>query len=176
MKHHNLKTWPNYFTQAANGSKPFELRYNDRGFKPGDYVVLMEYDNVTKIYSGQALTGRITYVLKLDKFIAGADPNWVILGLPQLTLMLDNKPVIKVWTDDLTSVLSGDSRFKIAYDQSPHVGQTLVIKEYQTDREAKAIITAIEPVNISREVMRQKAFIVGFKSATEVKKSDQNLD
>lgn len=41
---HELKCWPQYFCRVANGSKTFEVRVNDRGFQPGDLVVLREWE------------------------------------------------------------------------------------------------------------------------------------
>lgn len=41
---HELKIWPQYYCRVADGSKTFEIRKNDRGFQPGDKVVLKEYD------------------------------------------------------------------------------------------------------------------------------------
>lgn len=42
---HELKIWPQYYCRVADGSKTFELRDNDRGFQPGDTVILKEWDN-----------------------------------------------------------------------------------------------------------------------------------
>lgn len=41
---HELKIWPQYYCRVADGSKTFEVRKNDRGFQPGDTVVLREWD------------------------------------------------------------------------------------------------------------------------------------
>jgi hypothetical protein len=41
---HELKIWPQFYCRVADGSKTFELRKNDRGFQPGDEVVLREWD------------------------------------------------------------------------------------------------------------------------------------
>lgn len=41
---HELKIWPQYYCRVADGSKTFEVRDNDRGFQPGDTVVLKEWD------------------------------------------------------------------------------------------------------------------------------------
>ena len=40
---HFLKTKPEYYQAVIDGSKPFEIRKNDRKFKTGDKVCLMEY-------------------------------------------------------------------------------------------------------------------------------------
>ena len=40
---HRLKIKPEYFQAVINGTKPFEIRYNDRNFQKGDRVILEEY-------------------------------------------------------------------------------------------------------------------------------------
>ena len=42
MQTHELKTWPEYFEAVKDGTKNFELRKDDRGFKAGDHLVLAE--------------------------------------------------------------------------------------------------------------------------------------
>jgi hypothetical protein len=39
---HILKTLPEYFAAVEDGSKTFELRKNDRDFRVGDTLLLME--------------------------------------------------------------------------------------------------------------------------------------
>lgn len=64
---HNLKIWPQYYERVADGSKTFEVRNNDRGFQPGDTVVLSEWDNEIKDYTlSKRLTFKIGYVLPID--------------------------------------------------------------------------------------------------------------
>ena len=81
---HDLKIWPQYYCHVKNGNKTFEVRKNDRGFQPGDTVVLREYDTrmrmvescggpdagwneeVVGYTSSHPLTFRIGYVLPID--------------------------------------------------------------------------------------------------------------
>ena len=48
---HRLKILPEYYEAVKSGEKTFEIRRNDRGFTPGDELILQEYD-------GKKLTGR----------------------------------------------------------------------------------------------------------------------
>lgn len=82
---HDLKIWPQYFCRVQDGSKTFEVRKNDRGFQPGDTVVLREWDpkiiehrdewgpsgqcdyyDAPRGYSGRVLVFSIGYVLPID--------------------------------------------------------------------------------------------------------------
>lgn len=41
---HELKCWPEHFGPVKDGSKLFEIRLDDRGYKNGDALLLMEWD------------------------------------------------------------------------------------------------------------------------------------
>lgn len=43
MRSHNLKCWPEYFSEMARGTKSFELRHNDRAYQIGDILILQEF-------------------------------------------------------------------------------------------------------------------------------------
>ena len=57
---HELKIWPQYYTRVADGSKTLEVRKNDRGFQPGDEVVLREWNPLEE----------------LVEFVGGPDAGW----------------------------------------------------------------------------------------------------
>lgn len=75
---HELKIWPQYFCRVADGTKTFEIRENDRGFQPGDTVVLKEWDKrQVRVsahhededrdgYTGYKLKFKIGYLLPID--------------------------------------------------------------------------------------------------------------
>jgi hypothetical protein len=42
---HKLKTWPEFFKAILAGDKTFEIRKDDRGFKVGDTLRLLEFDS-----------------------------------------------------------------------------------------------------------------------------------
>ncbi len=80
---HELKTWTKYFYDVLNGSKPFELRLNDRDFKVGDVLKLREYDPDKQEYSGLYCKRKVTYVLEGGQF--GLEKGYVIMGLKKLS-------------------------------------------------------------------------------------------
>lgn len=67
MSWHELKTWPVYFEDIANGSKRFAVRLNDRNYAVGDVLRLREW-NPDPVHGGGSYTGRevlarVVYIL-----------------------------------------------------------------------------------------------------------------
>lgn len=82
---HELKTWPEYFQSMLIGQKSFELRKNDRGFKIGQALKLLEFNDKTKEYTGRVLLRRITYVLQgkeAEEF--GLKEGYCVMSLAEL--------------------------------------------------------------------------------------------
>ena len=90
---HGLKILPQYFCRVQDGSKTFEVRENDRGFQPGDIVVLNEWNPATRSiddplgsyemiigFTGNFMTFKVGYVYPLP------DGKHVVFSL------LENKP------------------------------------------------------------------------------------
>jgi hypothetical protein len=66
MGEHQLKTWPSPWKAVASGLKRFEVRVDDRGFKAGDTLRLLEWDPVSECYTGREQLVQATYVLTPD--------------------------------------------------------------------------------------------------------------
>jgi hypothetical protein len=73
IKHHSLKTEHGYFIDVKSGSKTFEVRKNDRDFKIGDTLVLVDLITADVIYR------EVTYILQGGQF--GIAPGYVVMGL-----------------------------------------------------------------------------------------------
>jgi hypothetical protein len=58
------KTWPDFFEKILSGEKNFDLRLNDFECKPGDILVLREWDPKNNSYTGRAIEKEVTYVLR----------------------------------------------------------------------------------------------------------------
>lgn len=58
------KTWKDLFEDVKSGKKKFDLRLADFKVKPGDTLVLREYDPKKKEYTGRQIEKKVTYVLK----------------------------------------------------------------------------------------------------------------
>ena len=75
---HVLKILPEYFIESKNDNKPFELRRDDRDYKVGDVLILVEFDG--KKLTKNLCTKTITYVLR-DCEEYGLKKGFVILGV-----------------------------------------------------------------------------------------------
>jgi hypothetical protein len=64
-----VKTINPYFSDMWNGDKPFEIRFNDRGYQKGDVLFSREYDPENKTYSGREILSRIRYVIPEGQFV-----------------------------------------------------------------------------------------------------------
>ncbi len=58
------KVQPPYFQDIFDGKKTFELRLNRFVCKPGDILVLREWDPKKGVYTGRKIEKEVTYVLK----------------------------------------------------------------------------------------------------------------
>lgn len=80
---HQLKTVQPYFDDVASGNKTFEVRKNDRDFKVGDVLMLLEYNPLekdnpkSKGLTGLCITARVTYVLDNEEY---CKDGYVVLG------------------------------------------------------------------------------------------------
>lgn len=79
MTTHVLKTWPEYYQAIIDGTKPFEVRQNDRGFAVGDVLLLQEYDPKTDKCTGRATSRTVTYLLEDEGFTS--QPDCCVMGL-----------------------------------------------------------------------------------------------
>ena len=59
------KVWPGFFDDVLNGKKNFDIRLDDFECKPGDILLLREWDPNTKKYTGREIKKEVTYVFKI---------------------------------------------------------------------------------------------------------------
>ena len=79
MKTHELKTWSEYFEDVFMGRKTFEVRFNDRDFQLGDYVILREYNNEKQEYTGRMMARRVLYILQGGAF--GIAKGYIVMAI-----------------------------------------------------------------------------------------------
>lgn len=79
QKVHHLRSWPHYFQPIFDGLKTFEVRYNDRDYKEGDILHLMEYNPDGKGYSTRNVYRYVTHILSDD--FKGVAKGWVVMSI-----------------------------------------------------------------------------------------------
>ncbi len=83
---HTLKTLPAYWDAVERGDKTFEVRRDDRGFKVGDIVFLLRWEDGRASFAqhplGFTLNRRIRYILTGGQF--GIEPGYVVMQLEEL--------------------------------------------------------------------------------------------
>lgn len=60
------KIWPEFFDAVASGKKKYELRLGDFEVNEGDTLILEEWDNDKKVYTGRKISVKVTYVRKFN--------------------------------------------------------------------------------------------------------------
>ena len=77
------KTWTEVFDNILSGEKTFDARLANFDCKPGDILVLEEYDPKIKKYTGRKIEKEITFVLntKKQKYWSQSDINKVGLQI-----------------------------------------------------------------------------------------------
>jgi len=76
---HTLKTFDEFMMDIATGKKPFEVRFNDRGFLKGHTLLLEGWDNKVKEYTGNVIEAEVTYILYGGQF--GIDKGFCVMGI-----------------------------------------------------------------------------------------------
>lgn len=74
MKTHELKIHPEHFTPVLDGKKLAELRKNDRDFKVGDKLLLMEWNGE---YTGDACERFIVHIADVGDYL----PGYVLISM-----------------------------------------------------------------------------------------------
>lgn len=77
---HRIKIDISHYEAVKEGSKVFEIRYNDRGYQKGDTVVLMAWcpENHCMDSSKEYLYYEITYVTGFNQ-----QDGWVVFGIKE---------------------------------------------------------------------------------------------
>lgn len=72
---HYLKIESKYFHDVFSGCKKFEIRFDDRGYSEGDFLLLRDW--YRDEYTGNYLIVRVSY---LSRFI----PGYVVMQFPRI--------------------------------------------------------------------------------------------
>lgn len=80
-KVHNIKIAPRHYADVMNGTKKAELRFNDRGYKEGDTLVMREWGG---LYTGEWVEVKVTHVLFFQADITGKIGEWAMLSFEKI--------------------------------------------------------------------------------------------
>lgn len=75
-KTHSIRIAAMYFDDVASGKKNFELRKNDRGYKEGDVLDMMEFRDGRN--TGRSIKAKVTYMLE---DYTGLEEGYCIMGI-----------------------------------------------------------------------------------------------
>ena len=79
---HELKIYPEFFSDVASGGKTFEIRKLDRNYQVNDILILREYDpELPGCYTGNVAKAFITYILEDSRYVR---PGFAVLGIKLL--------------------------------------------------------------------------------------------
>lgn len=76
---HRVKVWTTFFDRLVDGSKPWEVRKNDRHYRVGDVLDLQEWNPSKEEYTGRSVQRVIVDVFAGGQF--GIEEGHVLLGL-----------------------------------------------------------------------------------------------
>ena len=104
-----MKTPPPFFRAAWDGLKDFEVRRDDRGFEPGDILVLQEYIPEQDALTGYQIVKRIKYLLRDPEYCKA---GYVVLGLedvrtPERTTCREKKKFVEGPLQELCRAAAG---------------------------------------------------------------------
>jgi len=79
---HELKTHPPYFAKVVSGEKAFELRVNDRDFRVGDTLRLLEWEPNAARFTGNKIDCQVTYIAQ---GVFGLPPDLCVMSVAATT-------------------------------------------------------------------------------------------
>ena len=96
MTRHQMKLNDRYYDAVANGTKTFEIRKDDRGFRVGDVLELYRvndnglYVSNDGTYASNDRSGlrpiqvKVTYILTHNDFPAGIPEGFVVMSIERV--------------------------------------------------------------------------------------------
>lgn len=77
--HHDLKLDSLYFDAVVSGFKSFEIRLNDRDYRPNDTITFREYDSFLSHFTGRMHHSVICFVTDFQQL-----PGYVVFSISSL--------------------------------------------------------------------------------------------
>jgi hypothetical protein len=89
-REHKLKTATAFYQALQDGRKTFEIRFNDRDYRVGDYLHLCQWDG--ERFTGRNVWRRVSYVLTWGEF-PGLASGYVCMGFDEPASALETRTV-----------------------------------------------------------------------------------
>ena len=89
---HYLKSWPSPFAAVWRGTRPFEVRRDDRSYADGDVLVLQEWDPQTRDYSGREVICKVRYLWRDWHLVGLGGGDVVVMGIEVKSKAQRNDP------------------------------------------------------------------------------------
>lgn len=172
VRHHRLKTWPEFFQAIVEGRKPFDYRLNDREFAVGDILHLEEWvpaptdvganPNDGSYYTGRVLLKRVTYILD-EKIGPTMKAGFVIMGIEDAVSDMPTPAVVEAagLTQPIRDALDEQqAAYRLGRMTVTNKDRAERIARLLMDRARNGVVIDEEFVTKARKTM--KAFQVGF--------------
>lgn len=82
FKYHVVKSWPMWFDLVWRDDKKYEVRKDDRDYKVGDVLIMLEWDPDTQLYTGREIRAEISH--KVGDNCEGIMTGYCVLGLTSI--------------------------------------------------------------------------------------------
>ncbi|MGV8611086.1 DUF3850 domain-containing protein, partial [Pseudomonas aeruginosa] len=92
---HYLKIYPEFFSAVCTGVKRAELRKNDRDYRVGDTLHLMETPRGSCHQTGEFINVKITHITDVDEWMPGLTAKVFRIALAAM----DSEPVGEFYED-----------------------------------------------------------------------------
>lgn len=86
-----VKCWSRFFGEVLTSLKPFEIRYNDRNYQPGDWLIQKEYNPETGEYTGSWVAGHVGSVFEN---VPGLMPGYIAFTFTAIDADKESQPYL----------------------------------------------------------------------------------
>lgn len=83
------KLWKDYYDRIATGKKKFDIRLADFEIKKGDTLILEEWDQDKKEYTGRSIKTKATYIAKINDMVFWPQEDIEKYGFQVIQIELD---------------------------------------------------------------------------------------
>lgn len=154
---HELKIYPEFFSAICTGVKRAELRKNDRDYRVGDTLHLLETPRGSCHRTGEFINATITHIADVGEWM----PGYVLLSIEREAMdrkaALDSEPVVFTDERNLHHIVMGRETSLIWGKQNSEAGDVPLYRHAQT----------VVPATLPCSVELKPGLIIGKGCKTE---------